>query len=93
MSDRVRVRVIVRGMVQGVGYRYFAAHLARDYGISGWVRNREDGAVELEAEGESAIVNSFLKDLGIGPRSADVTGLAVEEVPPEGDEKGFTVRF
>ncbi len=92
MDDIVRVRVIVRGVVQGVGYRYFTAHLARDYGITGWVRNREDGAVELEAEGESGIVDSFLKDLRVGPRSAEVTELAVERKTPSGGE-GFAVRF
>jgi acylphosphatase len=93
MDDLARVRVVVTGVVQGVGYRYFAMHLARDYGIRGWVRNREDGVVELEAEAEGGIVESYLKDLRIGPRSAEVTGLDVAKIPPLGTETGFSVRF
>lgn len=93
MSDLVRVRAVVTGLVQGVGYRLFAMRLARDYGIAGWVRNREDGAVVLEAEAEEHIVESYLGDLRIGPRSADVRGLDVERIPPLGGETEFSVRF
>jgi acylphosphatase len=93
MDDVSRIHVIVKGVVQGVGFRYFAMQLARDYGITGWVRNREDGSVELEAEGEEIIVKSFVKDLRIGPHSADVSGVDVKALPPGAGYKGFTVRF
>lgn len=92
MDDLTRVRVVVRGVVQGVGFRFFAMQLARDYGLAGWVRNREDGSVEVEAEGEDLIVKAFIKDLRIGPRSADVTGIDVETLKPARDHAGFRVR-
>ena len=49
--DKIRKHIIFEGYVQGVGFRYKAYHTARMYGISGWVRNRSDGTVEMEAEG------------------------------------------
>ncbi len=92
MSGLRRVKVVVRGFVQGVGFRYFALVRAREYGITGWVRNREDGSVEVEAQGGDSILKAFVKDLGIGPRSAEVSGVEVEELPPGESGKGFTVR-
>jgi len=88
-----RVHATATGLVQGVGYRYFAMRLARNYGITGWVRNRDDGSVELEAEGEEAVIKAFIKDLGMGPHGADVSGVRVERIEPTGEEKSFTVRF
>jgi acylphosphatase len=92
MSNLKRVRVVVRGVVQGVGFRYYAVSLARGYGITGWARNRVDGTVEVEAQGERAVVSAFIKDLGIGPRSAHVEGVDVEDLPIQADERGFRVR-
>ena len=92
MDDLTRVRVVVRGVVQGVGFRFFAMQLARDYGLAGWVRNRADGSVEVEAEGEDLIVRAFIKDLRTGPQSADVAGIDVETLPPARDRAGFHVR-
>jgi acylphosphatase len=92
MADLSRVRIVVTGVVQGVGYRYFAMQLARDYGLAGWVRNREDGSVEVEAEGEEIILRSYMKDLRIGPRHADVTAIEVDALPPGQPYKGFHVR-
>ena len=92
MDDLTRVRVVVRGVVQGVGFRFFAMQLARDYGLAGWVRNREDGSVEVEAEGDDVIVRAFIKDLGIGPHSADVAAVEVETLPPAREHTGFHVR-
>jgi acylphosphatase len=92
VDDSVRVRVIVKGVVQGVGFRYFAMQLARDYGITGWVRNRDDGSVEVEAQGEDLLVQSFISDLRIGPRSADVTAVDIEPLPPAQERTGFHVR-
>jgi acylphosphatase len=93
VDDKTRLHVIVKGVVQGVGFRYFAVQLARDYGITGWVRNKEDGSVEVEAEGEDLIVRSFVKDLGIGPRGAHVSCLDVKTLPVGHECKDFTVRF
>ena len=92
MADLAKVHIVVSGIVQGVGYRYFAMQLARDYGLAGWVRNREDGTVELEAEGEEIVVQAYIKDLRIGPRSANVTDVAVTKLPTGPPGKGFHVR-
>lgn len=93
MAEISRVYAIAKGLVQGVGYRAFALHLARSYGLTGWIRNREDGTVELEVQGEEVLVRSFLKDLKIGPRSAEVEALVVEPIEPVQKEEGFHVRF
>ena len=72
-SGRTAVSFLVRGRVQGVGFRYFVQRRAREQGLDGWVRNREDGAVEGEAAGPPAALERFLAALRQGPSSARVT--------------------
>jgi acylphosphatase len=73
--DRIAIRLLIRGRVQGVGYRWWARTEARRLGLDGWVRNRADGSVELLAAGPAAAV-AALEDLcGRGPPSAHVTGI------------------
>ncbi len=72
-----RAHIIVAGLVQGVGYRWFAARCARELGLSGFVRNLREGTVEVEAEGERAAVEELLHRLRIGPRAARVTDLRI----------------
>ena len=74
MSIR-RVQAIVSGRVQGVGYRYFAAHAAHRLGVKGTVRNLPDGEVEAIAEGEEALLQEFLDELRRGPSAASVDDL------------------
>jgi len=85
------MRALVRGRVQGVGFRDAAVRRARSLGVLGWVRNREDGAVEVHAEGAPAAVEALVAFLREGPRGADVTGVEVESVRVEGHEQ-FAVR-
>jgi acylphosphatase len=68
-----RVHVIVRGQVQGVGYRWFAVRRARERQLTGWVRNRPDGSVEAEAEGSRSELEALLADLRRGPSHASVS--------------------
>jgi len=75
------VRAVVRGRVQGVGFRASAAHEARRLGVGGWVRNLPDGSVELEAHGAPAAVDALVGWLAQGPRGARVTGVDTHEVP------------
>lgn len=77
-----RVHAIVRGRVQGVGFRATTAHEARRLGVAGWVRNRLDGTVEVLAEGDDAAVDRLAAWLKQGPRGAHVTGLDVYPAPP-----------
>ncbi|TWU77085.1 hypothetical protein ED733_008102 [Metarhizium rileyi] len=66
------------GVVQGVGFRYFARQKAQEYGITGWCRNTADNKVEGEAQGEEDALSKFLKDVGEGPRHATVVQLTRE---------------
>ena len=73
-----RVHVIVRGRVQGVGYRWFAVHRARQRGVTGWVRNLRDGTVEAELEGASSSLDALLADLREGPAGSAVSSVDVD---------------
>jgi acylphosphatase len=77
-------RAIVSGNVQGVGFRFFASRAAREFGVTGWVRNLPDGSVETFAEGEEDAVARYLERLRQGPRGGRVTSLAAEESAPKG---------
>ncbi len=87
----IRRRVIVRGVVQGVGFRYAVAERARARGVSGWVRNRGDGSVEAVLEGEREAVAAVLRFCRDGPRAAEVEDVEVADEPVEG-LGGFVVR-
>lgn len=86
-----RVHVIVTGAVQGVGYRYTLRLVARDAGVTGWVRNRRDGAVEAEVQGASAQVDQVLAWMASGPPGSRVDAARVTDIAAAG-ERGFTVR-
>ena len=86
-----RVHVVVRGEVQGVGYRYTLRMVARQAGVTGWVRNRTDGSVEAEIEGAGEQVDEVLAWMAEGPPGARVTEATVTDAAPSGDE-AFEVR-
>ena len=86
-----RARVIVTGRVQGVSYRAAAASEARRIGVVGWVRNRDDGSVELEVEGDDDKVAALLAWCENGPPMARVTNVAVEERSPTRTETAFAI--
>ena len=83
-EDRRRVRIRVRGRVQGVGYRWATGARARDLGVVGWARNREDGSVEIVAEGAASPVQSLIDWCHSGPSAARVSD--VEVVDDRGTE-------
>lgn len=87
----VRVRVFVEGWVQGVSFRYHTVHEASRLGVRGWVRNLPDGRVEAVYEGPRDAVEELLAWTRHGPQWAHVTGLAIHDEPPKG-EQGFAVR-
>lgn len=90
---RSRVRARVRGRVQGVCYRVATRATARSLGLTGWVRNEDDGSVLLEAEGEPAAVERLVAWLGKGPPGAWVAGVDVDKLVPVDGEKDFQIRF
>lgn len=75
-------RAVVSGRVQGVGFRFFAERAAREAGVNGWVRNRQDGTVETMVEGDPAAVDGYLDRLRKGPLGSRVAGVAIEDVSP-----------
>jgi len=86
-----RFRANVRGRVQGVGFRAYAAREARRLGLAGWVTNELDGTVSVLAEGEDAAADAFLAWLRHGPPSARVTNVDSEWITPAGDLASFEV--
>ena len=91
MPDARRVRVVVRGRVQGVAFRYATADEARRAGVTGWVRNRPDGSVEAAFEGPPPAVEALLAFVRRGPRAARVDDVLVSEEPLAGDQR-FEIR-
>lgn len=85
------VRATVRGGVQGVGFRDTALRRARDLGLMGWVRNSEDGAVLVHAEGPESALERFVEFLRVGPAQAHVESLEIDPVKSEGHEQ-FAIR-
>jgi acylphosphatase len=77
--------------VQGVGFRYFVEHSAQELGVRGWVRNDDDGSVEVYAVGNRAQLSELAGLLWKGPRWAEVRGVDESEAPLE-DHSGFFVR-
>jgi acylphosphatase len=77
------LHVVVRGRVQGVGFRWFVRERARRLGLAGWVRNRVDGSVEVFAQGQPDALDRLRQDLLAGPSGAKVSGLDEEHVSPE----------
>ncbi|MBI5243925.1 MAG: acylphosphatase [Elusimicrobia bacterium] len=86
----IRVHLLIRGRVQGVGYRWFARDAAAGLGVAGFVRNLPDGRVEIEAEAGSAAVASFVRELKTGLPFARVDEIARSEIAPKG-EKDFEI--
>jgi acylphosphatase len=90
-SDQVRRRVVVHGRVQGVFFRDSVQEEAHAAGVAGWVRNREDGTVEVVLEGTDDAVARVVEFCRHGPRRADVDRVDVEDEAAEGIS-GFSVR-
>jgi acylphosphatase len=86
----VRRRVVVHGRVQGVFFRDSTQKEASSKGVNGWVRNRDDGAVEAVFEGDEEAVAALVEFTRSGPSRADVERVDVEDEEPEG-LKGFEV--
>lgn len=90
---KVHTEIIVYGLVQGVNYRYFTWKKAREYGLTGYVKNLPDGNVLCEVEGEERMINDFIDELKVGPTSARVTGVDVKRNTNLKGYKNFEVRF
>jgi acylphosphatase len=83
----------IEGRVQGVCYRMFAAEEAESLGLTGWVKNLPDGAVEIVAEGEETDLRQFLDICRRGPPAAHVTRISEEYGEPTGSFGSFRVAY
>ncbi len=91
MSDVAR-RLVIRGRVQGVGYRHAAVQAAAEFGVTGWVRNRGDGSVEAFVQGSSLAVEAFAAWCRRGPPLARVTEVESDDAQPDSTHDRFEWR-
>lgn len=88
-----RLRVVIKGKVQGVGFRHFAIEHAEQLNLTGWVRNVPNGDVEIIAEGEKHLLDQFLEALSKGPLGAVVRDVTAVRLAAKGEFKQFGVRW
>jgi acylphosphatase len=87
-----RLHLIIHGRVQGIFFRGSALERARELGLTGWVRNRLDGSVELVAEGDDAALAAMREWCAKGPRGAVVRNIDSVDEPETGEFSAFGVR-
>jgi acylphosphatase len=92
MTDPIRTRVVVHGLVQGVFFRESARRAAEEAGVTGWVRNLINGTLEAVLEGQADAVDRMVAFFRVGPPGAEVSHLEAFDEVPHG-EVGFTVRL
>jgi len=86
------VHIAVRGLVQGVGFRYYVARHAAQLNLRGYVKNLYNGDVEIVAEGDRGSIEMLIKEVKGGPRSAQVSDCLIEWVNSDNSFKGFEIR-
>ncbi len=92
MTEDVQARrFIVRGRVQGVGFRWFVEREAHTLGIAGWVRNNRDGSVEVLAQGTRDQISGLRSRLREGPRAARVDDVEESEAPAAAGINSFRI--
>ncbi len=79
-----RVRLIIGGRVQGVGFRYFVKENAKRFGVNGYVKNIPGGNVEVDAEGDKDSLDKFLEKCYQGPPQSNVDSFQISDVPVYG---------
>ncbi len=87
------LHLVVSGVVQGVGFRWFTRRCAQNLELTGYVRNLPNGSVEAYAEGDEGVLNGFLKELRIGPRSGHVAGVEVKWMEFTGKHIEFRIEL
>lgn len=90
---RRRAHIYISGQVQGVFFRYETRRVAKELGVSGWVRNLPDGRVEVVAEGEEESVGKLIQFCRRGPPAAKVTNVEVKYEEPKGENRNFIIIY
>lgn len=89
---QARAVIIVSGLVQGVGFRYYVQRTASQVGLTGRAENLANGDVRIIAEGERGLLEDLIRSVRIGPRSSHVAGLTVEWEKHRDEFYGFEIR-
>ncbi len=92
-SNQQRAEIIVTGLVQGVGFRYFVIRNAQQLGLKGYVKNMYDGSVFTVVEGERGLIEELFKKLKVGPRSAHVSNARIEWGEFKNEFSAFEVEY
>jgi acylphosphatase len=87
-----RLEIVIRGRVQGVGFRMFAGRAAAVAGLVGWVANESDGSVRCVAEGRRADLEAFARALAVGPSGSRVDRVETSWSPATGGFARFALR-
>jgi acylphosphatase len=90
---RKRAKLIIKGIVQGVNFRYYTQREAKKYDLTGWVRNLPDGSVAALCEGEEEDVESMIQWCRHGPPSAHVTELVAQTEEFRGEFQSFSIVY
>jgi acylphosphatase len=93
MLRAAAVEIVVEGRVQGVGYRAFAQRRAQERSLTGYAVNLHDGRVKIRAEGSPETLETYVRDLEMGPPLARVERVTVSAVPYSGQYRDFSVRL
>ena len=89
----VNAKIIVKGRVQGVGFRWFVQQKAKKFAVSGYVKNLDNGDVEIEAEGDRGRVEQLLKSVKVGPTFSKVRNVVIEWQKFTGKYDSFDTTF
>ncbi|PTX59981.1 acylphosphatase [Melghirimyces profundicolus] len=88
-----RRHIMVHGRVQGVGFRHYTRKAALSIGVKGWVRNRPDGTVEIDAQGPASKMERFVEAVRKGSPASQVKRLETKEKKPTDRYRTFEVRY
>jgi len=91
-SKFVRAEIIVNGLVQGVGFRYFVFSKAESLGLNGFVKNFYTGEVYTIVEGEKYLIDDFFEKIKIGPMSAHIKNASINWTEPTNEFTTFEIR-
>ena len=92
-TQKVRAEILVNGLVQGVGFRYFVSNTARQLNLNGFVKNLYTGEVLTVVEGSKVMVEDLFKQIKIGPRSAHVKNANIKWQKNKNEFTDFEVRY
>ncbi len=92
MSNKIRKHFIFSGYVQGVGFRYHSSYMARDLGLTGWVKNEYDGSVVMEVQGEEALIDRLIIALN-NDRYIEIQNIESKTIKLDEEERNFKVKM